>query len=537
MQMTIIKPFTSLLLFLFTQTLLQSQPLPSTQIADFEGGTLPIGWSFEGSPPRINTNLGKTNNYSVEILTANSHIASNYITDPSIITFWTRIPQYNDRFEIQIEMSSDRITWEVLKVIPHEFDKNKFSEDFMNLFISHNVSVNREGNFFFRWGLKNYQSGSFIFDEFSFSQIPKTKKEQNITQKDMEEIKTMINDNTRRLVQIDYQQTEKNFKNAAESYNKNLNLLTNLIDKTRTLFITSETANKLAVRNQMTNPMNYESFDKIVRDVNAYLPEIKKNHLTDILSLVKKPLQMADRVLLGGALSTFANMFKSLVADAFSPSNLREKINSRNERKEIEIKGINLYNRTKNFLTVILNENDKVNRLNALVGSSATETDKLLRDLEAFLPRYLQAIDIQEKDLLKKADLLDRDALEQIKNSSIQFYSSALGPQTHFMDNKKQLSNHQKEVLNNTTKFITKIEDFKERYDNIALSVLSFYQEFKSDVNSPNPLQQKVDGKINYLVDQKTALHWEWQQNSIKSNFDNLIENFKKSYILPNLYR
>ncbi|GEM_PF-4943354 len=504
--------------------------IPSLLISQEKFESLPNNWLIDVTSTRLNSTVGNGDKSSVELYSMSGYLISPKIKNIDNVTFFIRIAQFIDEYDLAVEYSRDKVNWVEKNSYPQRFDKNKYSEDWKNLFNSFTVNIKEEGEGYIRWSFKNYKSGTLLIDEISFAELSTTQIAQIVTINDISILKAGIDAD---IEMVTFNQAQAQFNNASESYSQNINLIVNLINKTRTIKITSETASKLATRNQMTNPMSYDGFKSIVENVKKYLPSVKKVQLSDILTLVQKPLQIADKVLLGGALSTFSNIFKNLVGDAFSPANLKEQKGFLEKTSDIEKSGLDIYNRTKTFLSVLTAENDKVNRLNLSIEESAVLSSNQLVELESFLIEYLKLTKIEDQELINSLSLGQKSAIDKAKELSIDFFTNSITTES-FTKNDQKLTDIQKKILRTTTVYINKAELLKEKYEKLALKLLSFYNDFKSDVNSPNPFYN-AETKT-YLIDQATADTWAGMQQSIQTDFDLLISTFKRSYTEPNLY-
>lgn len=499
---------------------------------------LPNGWRLMGSA-RINSQFGRTDLYSIQITDDTSSLITSNLTNVNLLQFSLRSPQNSDDFDLIIDNSSDNVNWVQQSVIPVKSDPSKSTIDNPSDFKALSISYNKIGSVKFRFRIKKKQLSSvLILDDFSVTQMTSEQTNQFVTEEQLSTFQaTMRKEILDQVAYTNFTMAQAEFTKTADIAKKNIHLLANLIDKSSGIYLIAGTGEKLAIRNQMVNPWSYDQFKDFVNKIDSKLPEVKKKNLQDIINLVKVPLQLADKFLLGGTLSTFGNSIKSLIGDAFTKTNLLEIGIPKNKISQEVTNGLDIYSKVKIFLEVLMKENDKANFLNSAISEVSQDSKVLMKDSENQLLSYLQFIKMpnpeQEIANLKTNRISTIRRIDQKVNA---FYNNEVGLPQNFVNNSK-LSPSQNAVLSNTLVLSAQAEDIRKRYPILTTRMTSFYNNLKNDSQSPNPFQIKNSaGVISDLIDITTSEKWDEFKVSLGQGLADLINNFNLTYIQYYLY-
>ncbi len=525
------------LLFIFVQVLasivapgqaaVTNVPVTSTQ--------LPVGWTSPGVPVSIDNSTGRADNFSVRISSEGSFLVSARLSDVQLLNFYCRVPQYEDDYIVLVESSTDGTTWRELGQHVQKFDPSKYTAENKNAFSSATFTYNVAGTVQFRWSLKNRTGGSALLDDFSYSAIPDAQNDQAATQRDLSEKEAEL----KRLIAeqgifANYQNAQNRFSETAFSLRSNIHLLSNLLDKSTNLYLISTTADKLAKRNEMVNPWSYDKFKNFVSTLDTKLPTVKKIQLQDLLNIVKVPLMAADKLLLGGALTTFSTSVKSLVGDAFSPATLKAMGIGNNQVAAQEQLGVSMYNDAKDFLGILISENDKVTRLNSSIAVVSVESNEMMQLAEKQLMKYLKLLDYPSPDAIVARLKTSRNLAVATIEAHINSYTQRqLGDLAKFTANQNKLTASQNVFLAQVLNLNGETDLLRVKYSPLTSKMLSFYNNLKNDASAPNPFTVKTNSA---LFDASTVDKWTSFQTDITANLDTLINTFKLTYIEYNLY-
>jgi len=498
----------------------------------------PNGWQLSGNA-KINSQFGRTDIYSIQIDDEISSLTTNILNDVNLFQFFIRSPQNSDDFDCIIDYSTDGINWIPQSTILIKSDPAKSTIDNPNDFKAFSISWNKPGVIMFRFKIKKRSPNStLIIDDFSLVKMTVDQTNQYVTNENLNLVTATIRrEITEQAAYANFNLAQARFTEASENAKKNIHLIANLIDKSSGIYLIGGIGDKIAIRNQMVNPWSYDKFKDFVNKLESKLPTVKKNNLLDIINIVKAPLQLADKVLLGGSLTTFSSSIKALIGDAFTKTNLKEMGVSKGQIAQEITNGLDIYSKVKTFLEIIIKENDKANFLNFTISEVAKESELLMKDSEKQLLTYLEFIKIpnpeQEILRLKTNRIHTIQLIDQAVNS---FYNSQIGLPQNFVNNSK-FTPLQNSVLSRTVTLSTESEDLRKRYPSLTSKMTSFLNNLKNDSQAPNPFQIKdATGIVKNLIDDTTSDKWDLFKTDLGTGLDKLISTFRQTYVEYNLY-
>jgi hypothetical protein len=154
-------------------------------------------------------------------------------------------------------------------------------------------------------------------------------------------------------------------------YKKRVTALAMLARKSVAIELVSGTASNLGSYNQLSNPLNYDQFKKLKKELFTKLEPIEQLYFNDEIAnktnsffeKINDPLNFISSVgdiFTGGAVSKLVSGFKSLVTKGFSPERLLTKGFKKKKNKLEHDKGIELYKNANKFLEIIEQKNPKL---------------------------------------------------------------------------------------------------------------------------------------------------------------------------------
>ncbi len=499
------------------------------------GYNLPSGWQMVNSV-RPFANIGRTDTFSIKIEDDKTYLITREFSDVNLIQFFVRAPQNNDDFDLMIDYSIvETDNW-----IPHTFftfksDPSKAIIDDPSDFKAYSFSWSKTGKVRFRFRMvERSPASTLLLDDFSMIKMTTSQTAQFATEAtlktQMDELKKTTTDE---IAFANYAVVQNRFREAATNTKRNVRLLSNLIEKSSGIYHITGVGEKIAIRNQMVNPWSYSSFQTIVNNLNTKLPQIKQENLSDILNLIKAPLMLADKVLLGGTLSTFATSIKGLIGDAYTKSNLKEiGIPVSTIGDEVR-KGIKTYSDVKTFLEVIIKENERVNYMNGTLSEMKGDSELLMKDSEKQLLEYLKFINMSNPEQqianLKTSPNATRSKIDSTINS---YYQSKVGLPGQFVNN-QPLSAAQYAVFDKTVSLSNETDDLRKRYPQLTNNLTNFLRNLKSDAEVGNPFK-KENG--DNLIDQVTTNKWDEFKSDLRNGLEALSASITTTYVGYNMY-
>lgn len=213
-----------------------------------------------------------------------------------------------------------------------------------------------------------------------------------------------------------------------------------------------------------------------------------------------------------GAYQAFAEPFKTIVATTFDRVSYENAGIDRKSRKFAEENGLETFQKTEGFMGEVEKELNTVVALDKDLMDIQREVDKFRKDLDKHLKESLIAGGMgrgQENynRVLSKDEPTRNAALQEIDNyfivraESYQNYSSS---NTEFV-----------QFMMKATETMEETQVFKERFNQIASSVITFYDKFdRSVAKEQNPFSDAKDRALweshavkvrNYIQESKAA--------------------------------
>lgn len=254
-------------------------------------------------------------------------------------------------------------------------------------------------------------------------------------------------------------------------------------------------------RGKMANPLAYQTFKGVVADVGRVSSPLQKARMESLLRPLGDIATTALNVMTYGAFTAFSEPFKTIVATAFEKSAYENADLDRATRKFAEKNGLATFMKTEGFLTEIEKEIKTVSALDADLLDIKRELEKFRTDLDKHLKESLIAGGLgrgQENynRITSKDEATRNAALKEIDNY---FMLQAESFQNHSSSNTQFVR-----FMMKATRNIEETQVFKERFNQIAASVITFYDKFDRSIGSDqNPFSHDKDRAV-------------WESNAVK---------------------
>ncbi|PUA29142.1 MAG: hypothetical protein B0W54_00585 [Cellvibrio sp. 79] len=244
-------------------------------------------------------------------------------------------------------------------------------------------------------------------------------------------------------------------------------------------------------RGKMANPLGYQTFKGIVNDVRMVASPIQKSRMDSLLKPLGDIATASLNVMTAGAYQAFAEPFKTIVATTFDRVSYENAGVDRKARKYAEENGLKTFSKAEGFLGEVEKELNTVVALDKDLIDIQREVDKFRKDLDKHLKESLIAGGMgrgQENynRVMSKDEPVRNEALQEINNY---FTLQAESYQNHSSSNTEFV-----QFMMKATGTMEETQVFKERFNLIASSVITFYDKFdRSVAKDQNPFSDEKD--------------------------------------------
>lgn len=349
------------------------------------------------------------------------------------------------------------------------------------------VSIDDPGKKFLRLDIE-VSNGQLWIDDLSVEKILLDTALQKNQEKVIAEVLGKLRDDKNYQVQADALRTlGKNYAAQVDVQRQYLEYANGIYSSVTLVLATSE-------RGKMANPLGYQTFKGVVSDVRTVASPLQKARMDSMLRPLGDIATATLNIMTNGAYAAFAEPFKTIVATAFDRSSYENAGIDRKSRKFAEKNGLETFNKTEVFLSEIEKELNTVTALDKDLLDIQREVDKFRKDLDKHLKESLIAGGMgrgQENynRVMSKDEPVRSAALEEINNyfmvqaESYQNYSSS---NTEFV-----------QFMMKATRTMEETQVFKERFNQIASSVITFYDKFdRSVAKDQNPFTNDKDRSV-----------------------------------------
>lgn len=346
------------------------------------------------------------------------------------------------------------------------------------------ISIDDPGKKYLRLDFE-VANGQVWIDDLSVEKILLDTALQKNQEKVIAEVLGKLRDDKNYQVQADALRTlGKNYAAQIDVQRQYLEYANGIYSSVTLVLATSE-------RGKMANPLGYQTFKGIVNDVRMVASPIQKARMDSLLKPLGDIATATLNVMTQGAYTAFAEPFKTIVATAFDKVAYENAGVDRKARKYAEENGLKTFARAEGFLGELEKELNTVVALDKDLIDIQREVDKFRKDLDKHLKESLIAGGMgrgQENynRVMSKDEPIRNAALQEINNY---FTLQAESYQNHSSSNTEFV-----QFMMKATGTMEETQVFKERFNLIASSVITFYDKFdRSVAKDQNPFSDEKD--------------------------------------------
>lgn len=349
------------------------------------------------------------------------------------------------------------------------------------------ISIDDPGKKFLRLDFE-VTNGQVWIDDLSVEKILLDTALQKNQEKVIAEVLGKLRDDKNYQVQADALRTlGKNYAAQIDVQRQYLEYANGIYSSVTLVLATSE-------RGKMANPLGYQTFKGIVSDVKLVASPIQKARMDSLLKPLGDIATATLNVMTQGAYAAFAEPFKTIVATTFDKVAYENAGVDRKARKFAEENGLKTFSKAEGFLGEVEKELNTVVALDKDLMDIQREVDKFRKDLNKHLKESLIAGGMgrgQENynRVMSKDEIVRSAALEEINSY---FTLQAESYQNHSSSNTEFV-----QFMMKATGTMEETQVFKERFNQIASSVITFYDKFdRSVAKDQNPFSDENDRRL-----------------------------------------
>ncbi len=346
------------------------------------------------------------------------------------------------------------------------------------------ISIDDPGKKYLRLDFE-VTNGQVWVDDLSVEKILLDTALQKNQEKVIAEVLGKLRDDKNYQVQADALRTlGKNYAAQIDVQRQYLEYANGIYSSVTLVLATSE-------RGKMANPLGYQTFKGIVNDVRTVASPIQKSRMESLLKPLGDIATATLNVMTQGAYQAFAEPFKTIVATTFDRVSYENAGVDRKARKFAEENGLKTFAKAEGFLGEVEKELNTVVALDKDLIDIQREVDKFRKDLDKHLKESLIAGGMgrgQENynRVMSKDEPTRNAALQEINNY---FTLQAESYQNHSSSNTEFV-----QFMMKATGTMEETQVFKERFNVIASSVITFYDKFdRSVAKDQNPFSDDKD--------------------------------------------
>jgi hypothetical protein len=456
----------------------------------FAQGTFPIfttdfendspEWSLEKSAGISKAGAHSGNN-SLKVESEASIVTKEYITEAGTMELWLRSSSPMTNYKIKVLVSptlANDISWTQVGTIEGTNNDTEYH--------AKRISIDDLGKIYLRLDIET-KNGSIDIDDIAINRILLSTALQKNQQAILTEVIANLRDDR------SYQVQTEALKTLGKNYIEQIEVQRQFIEYANAIYSMNSITLATAERSKMANPLLYPTFKQVVSDVKRVSSPIQKIRLDSLFRPFGSVTDTSSNIITVETLMTFAEPFKSVVANTFKESSYKNAELARKDKKFAEKNGLKIYQTAENFLNEIERELIKADRLNEELLSVQMDVDSFRKDLSKHLRNYL-AFSSKEKAgenysrVMSKDSQIREDAFRDIYNN---FARKADLVQTRSRSN-AQLIQFMLKANNN----IDELQGFKERFNLITSAMITYYDKYEKTISTDqNPFSKPDDRK------------------------------------------
>ena len=428
------------------------------------------------------------------------------LSEQGTLEFWIKTASPATQYKINILVASTQNSdggWVQVGQIQGSNDSGEYH--------AKRISIDDPGKKFLRFDFE-ISNGQIWLDDLSVEKILLDTALQKNQEKVIAEVLGKLRDDKNYQVQADALRTlGKNYAAQIDVQRQYLEYANGIYSSVTLVLATSE-------RGKMANPLGYQTFKGIVSDVKRVASPIQKSRMESLLKPLGDIATASLNIMTQGAYQAFAEPFKTIVATTFDRVSYENAGIDRKSRKFAEANGLKTFQKTEGFMGEVEKELNTVVALDKDLMDIQREVDRFRRDLDKHLKESLIAGGMgrgQENynRVLSKDEATRNAALQEINNyfivqaESYQNYSSS---NTEFV-----------QFMMKATGTMEETQVFKERFNQIASSVITFYDKF----------DRSVAKEQNPFTDDKDRALWESHAVKVRGYIQESKAAFAKAYM------
>lgn len=428
------------------------------------------------------------------------------LNEQGIVEFWVKTSSPEAEYTITLRVASSQNNDSEWQQVGQITGKNESSE-----YYAKRISIDDPGKKYLRIDV-SITNGQLWLDDVVVQKILLG----TALQKNQQKIITEVLDKLR--ADKDYQVQADALRTLGKNYAAQIDVQRQYLEYANGIYSSVTLAMATSERGRMANPLAYETFKKLVDDVNLVSSPLQKARMSSLLKPLGTIATNSLNVMTQGAFSAFAEPFKQIVAIAFERSNFENAGINRSARKFAEKNGLVTYEKAEGFLAEIEKE--------VMVLSSL---DKDLREIRTKLNQYRNELSKHLQDSLIAGGLgrgqenynrvLSKD--ETVRNQALSEITNYFMLQAESYQNHSSSNTDFVQFMMKVTRNMEETQVYKDKFNQITSTVITYYDKFERSVaKEQNPFSQEKDKKV-----------WEEQAEKVRGYLQESKQAFTKAYM------
>lgn len=356
------------------------------------------------------------------------------------------------------------------------------------------------------------ENGELWIDDVRIEKILLDTALQKNQQKIISEVLDKLRDNKNYQLQADELRTlGKHYAEQIDVQRQYLEYANGIYSSITLVLATSE-------RGKMANPLAYQTFKGVIADVGRVASPLQRARMESLLKPLGNAATTALNVMTYGAFTAFAEPFKTIVATAFEKSSYENADLDRATRKFAEKNGLATYNKTEGFMSEIEREIKVVSALDSDLLDIKRSLEKYRADLDRHLRESLIAGGLG-RGQENYNRIISKD--EAMRSAALKEIDSYFTAQAESFQNQASSNTQFVRFMMKATSNIEETQLYKERFNEIAASVITFYDAFdRSIAPEQNPFSHETDRSV-----------WEANAKKVRAYIQESKAAFRKAYL------
>jgi hypothetical protein len=435
-----------------------------------------------------------------------SSLVSRYpVSELGLLEFWVKPQSAFASYRINILTSSSvslDAQWQQVGLIEAPAGTDAY--------MAHRVSIDDPGRKYLRLDIETLHGG-LALDDVTLDRIlldtALQKNEQKIISGILDKLQTNKN----------YELQSESFRTIGKNYAAQLESQRQYLEYANAIYSTITFALASSERNKMSNPMAYSSFRTILADTKRVTSPLQQARLNSMVKPFGDLTTATLTVVSGGLYAAFAEPFKSFLATAFDKSNYENADLNRKDRKFAEENGLKIYEQAEKFLNELEKELVQVSALENDLQSMLKMVEVFRKDLDKHLRDYIQHAGLARTQENYSRVMSKEDSIRALVITEVEKNVTTKAQGYLATNDNTQLIQY----MLKTSEQLEGMQEFKERFNQITSSAITFYDRFERSV-APDQ---------NPFTDAKDKAAWEQHAQKARSYIKQSKEAFAKAYM------